>query len=65
VLGCLVVGARQGEGERVVGVRQNAGELEGVPVRTSQYRTGCRGVCVQSAKLVEELGFSSDISFTF
>jgi len=57
VLGCLVVGARQGEGERVVGVRQNAGQIEGVPVRTSQYRTGCRSACVQSARLVEELVF--------
>ena len=57
MLGCLVVGARQGEGERVAGVRQKAVELEGVPVRTSQYRTGCRSACVQSAKLVEELGF--------
>lgn len=57
MLGCLVVGARQGEGERVVGVRQNAGQIEGVPVRTSQYRTGCRSACVQSARLVEELVF--------
>jgi hypothetical protein len=46
VLGCLVVGVSEKEKE-LEGVGRNAGGIKGVPVRTSQYRTGCRSVSLQ------------------
>jgi hypothetical protein len=52
VLGCLVVGVRLSEGERMGGkrVRWNVGVIEGVPARSRQYRTGFHSERVELAK---------------